>query len=203
MMPQNHPIHCVFYSHVWVVHMLKQFNLENLDKQVIIELAEHSNLAPVFAEQAKPRYGLAGLLHLSGRLEQLGKPFKYVPAPLILAPRPEMSATTMNCATALLPTTQTQYEGMILLVHIEDAPLFVSSYAYVDRFSLAWDLADVPSNTLVELADLLVKEQLITEDNWGKIHLYTHPNRKLEDLETRQSEFEAILQEYPLLSGTQ
>lgn len=202
-MSQARPIHCLFYSHVWVVHMLKQFHLENLEKQVIIELAQHSNLAPVFAEQAKPRYGLAGLLHLSGRLEQFAKPFKYVPAPLVLAPRPEPSVASMNSAAALLPTTQTQYQGILLLVHIEDAPQFVSSYAYVDKFSLAWDLADVPSSALVELADLLVKEQLISEENWGGIHLYNHPNRKLEDAAARQQEFDAILQEYPLLSGAQ
>ncbi len=200
-MSEHRPIHCLFYSHVWAIHMLKQFGLENLEKQVIIELAQNSNLAPVFAEQAKPRYGLSGLLHLAGRLEQLSKPFKYVPAPLVLAPRPEISVAALNCAVALLPTTPTQYAGIVLLVHIEEAAHFVSSYAHVTRFSLAWDLADVPGSKLVELADLLVKEQLISEENWGGIHLYSHPNRKLEDAAQRDADFKAILQEYPLLSG--
>lgn len=197
----SRPLHCVFYSHVWAIHMLKNAGLGKFDKQVLIELAEHSNFAPVFGLQGKARYGLAGLLRLGGRLEQLGQVLKYAPAPVILAPNPPVSAAALCSAVAMLPSTQSQYEKAVLLVHISEADRFVDAYPHVDSFSILWDVADRPGQSLSRLAELLVDNQCISKERWQGFKLYRHPNRTLPDIAERQAALEAALSEYPALGG--
>jgi len=102
-MSEKRPLHCVFYSHVWAVHMLKAANLGDMNKLVFIELASASNFASVFGLQGKARYGLAGLLQLGGRLEQVAQTLKYVPAPMVLAPHPPVPSAALCSAAAMLP----------------------------------------------------------------------------------------------------
>lgn len=196
------PLRCIFYSHVWAIHMLKQAGLGAFDdKHVLVELAENSHLAAVFGEQGKPRFGIAGLLRLSGRLTQLTQTFKNVPAPLILAPRPGMTAAMLCSAAALLHTTPGEFETATLLVHIDDAPLFANAYAHVDQFSLLWDVQDPPTPALVKLAQTLAEQQVLSQDNWRGFNLYRHPNRSSPESAERLQHFKTLLQDYPLLSG--
>jgi len=201
MMTEPKPIHCIFYSHVWAVHMLKYAGLNTNHNNVIVELATTSNLAGVFGEQGKARYGLAGLLRLSGRLEQFAQMYKNVIAPLVLAPRPEVPAVALNSAVGLLASSPTPYTHIHLLVHIEDAPKFAGAYPHVNRFSMLWDLGDPPTAALGPLAETLVDNHCIQAETWGGFFFYQHPNRPVADLAQRQEAFQQVLRQYPLLSG--
>ncbi|MEY3220281.1 MAG: hypothetical protein RIT27_1638 [Pseudomonadota bacterium] len=196
----NRPVNCLFYSHVWAIHMLKHAGISSFEKQVLIELAVSSNLAPVFGEQGKARYGLAGLLRLAGKLEQFVQTFKYVPAPLILAPRPEISAPALCSAVNLLPITTSDFQSVTLLVHIDDAPLFLSAYQAVSKFSILWDLADAPTPALVQLAELLTTHAFLTKETWAGFHLYKHPNRPIVDADNRRDLFQQTFQDFPDLA---
>jgi hypothetical protein len=195
------PIQCIFYSHVWAIHMLKHAGLGSFENQVLIELATISNLAAIFGEQGKARFGLAGMLRLSGRLEQFAQEFKNVPARLILAPKPEIPASALCSAVGLLATTPSFYQKATLLVHLNDAPQFASAYPYVNCFSMLWDIADVPTPTLVQLAQILVENHCITQETWRGFHLYKHPNRPVPDMKDRLATLKSILDDYPTLSG--
>jgi hypothetical protein len=198
--PINRPVHCIFYSHVWAIHMLKHAGIASFEKQVLIELAVSSNLAPVFGEQGKARYGLAGLLRLAGKLEQFTQTLKYVPAPLILAPRPDIPAPALCSAVNLLRVSQSDFEGAILLVHIDDAPLFISAYQTVSKFSILWDLADAPTPALVTLANILTTHSFLNKETWAGFHLYKHPNRPIIDVESRRDLFQQTFQSFPELA---
>jgi hypothetical protein len=184
---------------VWAVHLLKQAGFNNLDNHILVELATTSNLAPVFGEQGKPRFGLAGMLRLSGRLEQFAQEFKNVPARLILAPKPEIPAAALCSAVGLLATTPSLYQKVILLIHINEASQFLAAYPYVNHFSIFWDIADNPSAALVSLAEILVNNQLLTSETWQGFHFYRHPNRPVPEIKERLAAFENVLQEFPSL----
>ncbi len=196
----NRPVHCLFYSHVWAIHMLKYAGIKNFEKQVLVEVATSSNLAPVFGEQGKARYGLAGLLRLAGKLEQFTQTFKYVPAPLILAPKPEVSIPALCSAVNLLSVSPSDFEGVILLIHVDEAPLFASAYQTVSKFSILWDLADAPTPALVKLAETLATNSFLNKETWAGFHLYKHPNRPILDVETRRDLFQQTFQSFPELA---
>jgi hypothetical protein len=181
--------------------MLKHADLGKFDKQVLIELASVSNFAPVFGLQGKARYGLGGLLQLGGRLEQLAQVLKYVPAPVILAPSPQISAAALCSAVSMLPHSKSDYEKAVVLVHISEAANFADAFPYMSSFSIFWDIADEPTQSLGRLAELLVENQCISKESWHGFKLYRHPNRPLPDADARQAALQTVLQEYPLLSG--
>jgi len=181
--------------------MLKNIKLWNWEKTVLVELAVNSNLAPVFGMQGKPRYGLAGMLRLGAKLEQLGQPYKYVPAPLLLAPLPAISAGALCSAVGLVATSPSTYEDLVLLVHVSEAAQFADAYVHVNHFSILWDIADPPVQSLINLADVLVANGYVSQATWKGFTLYQHPNRTLPDAQARRKEFENVLQDYPLLTA--
>ncbi len=194
-------IQCVFYSHVWAIHMLRRAHIGQFEDQVLIELSIESNLAAVFGEQAKPRLGLAGLLRLSGRLEKLVHSFNNIPCPLILAPQPNVALAALCSAVALLPSTPTTYQRITLLVHIDDSALFTHAYSYVDRFCVLWDIADIPTDTLITLAEILTDQHQINPSQWSGFHWYKHPNRPITDAPERIAALQALIAEYPLVTA--
>lgn len=195
------PLHCVFYSHVWAIHMLKHAGLGKFDKSVVIELAAASNFAPVLGLQGKARFGLGGLLRLGARLEQLGQEVKYVPAPLVLAPNPPLPVAALCSAAAMLPHATSEYEKAVLLVNIHEAVEFADTYAYMSEFTVLWDIADEPGPGLGRLAEALADSQCLDPQRWRGFKLYRHPNRALPDADQRQAALQSVLDEYPLLGG--
>lgn len=194
-------VECVFYSHVWVVQMLEKLGVARGEATVLVELAETSTLAPVFGEQGKARHGLAGLLHPGGRLDKLAARLDGLPAPLLLAPRPEVPATALCSAVGVLGSTPGVFRRAVLLVHVNDAPRFAAAYPQVDRFRVLWDLADIPTGALVRLAEVLVAQHCVSEERWGGFGLYEHPRRAVADGAVRRAGFETLLGEYPGLVG--
>ncbi len=201
MTSETRTVQCIFYSHPWAVHMLKHAGLGEFDaNQVLVELAEVSNLAPVFGEQGKARWGLAGLLRLSGRLEQLVQTFKNVPSPVVLSPKPEVPAASLCAAAGMLAHTPGPHAKATLLINIQDAELFIPVYPHVDRFSILWDLADPAHGGLVKLAEVLAANHCLTPETWAGFHVYKHPNRAVSDAEQRRADFNRILEEFPALA---
>jgi len=188
---------CVFYSHVWAIYELNKAKLNHFDNHLLVELSVCSNLAPVVGEHGKSRLGIAELLQHPNHLETLsGKSFEFIPAPLILAPYPSVSASTLCSAVQLLPTLNISYKYLTLLVHVDDAPNFVSAYHVINRFSILWDIASIPTKTLPFLAETLVDNQCITPERWGGFHFYKNPYYNLPDSTIRINAFQKIINDY-------
>lgn len=200
-MTQERLVQCVFYSHVWTVHLLKHADLGPLANAVLAELAIESHLAPVFREQQKTRYGLAGLLAFSDCLDKLGGNYTNVPAPLILAPNPGVTEVTMESAVALLGSVSGPYDKATLLVHIADAARFANAYQYVDEFRVLWDLADFPNASIAALGDVLARARCLEDGRWRGFHLCSHPLRPTGDLQERRQAFAEAFEQYPALAA--
>lgn len=199
-MTEQRRIQCVFYSHVWAIHILQQANLGPMSNTVLVELAVQSNLAPVFRAQKKERYGLAGLLAFNDCLDKIGTTYQQLSAPIVLAPNPMVTEATLESAVALLATTEGPYDKATLLVHINDAPQFSDAYQHVDEFHILWDLADAPNVALQNLCAILAKTHCLNQDTWGGFHLCSHPMRPLADADERRTMFDQIIGEHPALA---
>lgn len=190
-------IDCLFYSHVWVVHMLGRCGLGDFREQVLVELATDSILAPVFGATGETRAGLAGLLQLNGQLDRLTKTYRNVPAPLVLAPSPTVPVPALCAAVGLLAGAAGCGQRATLLVHIDEAPLFASVYGLVERFGILWDIADLPGESLSVLAEVLLKQHCLTPPRWLGLRCYRHPRRIAADDQQRLAQFKALTQEFP------
>lgn len=191
------PIDCLFYSHAWVLHMLARCGLGDFREQVLIELSSSSVLAAVFGETGETRAGVAGLLQLSGHLDRLAKPYRNVPAPLILAPSPAVPVPALCSAVGLLAGAPGFGKRATLLVHIDEAPLFTGVYGLVERFGILWDIADLPGENLVVLAEVLRKYQCLESARWLGLRCYRHPRRTGTDDNERLAQFKSLINEFP------
>ena len=196
-MDSHRTVHCVFYSHVWCIHLIDQAGLGELDNAVLIELANESHLAPVFSRQKNTRYGLPGLLVLPDQLEKLATQFRNLPAPLVLAANPKTTTVALESAAALLATVDNAYDKAVLLVHVNDAAEFINTYDYMDSFSILWDLADLPNRCLQNLTEVLANNHCLTDERWDGLHLCQHPRRPLIDADQRYTVWQNTLAEYP------
>jgi hypothetical protein len=190
-------LRCVFYSHIWSIHRLALAGLGDFNNDVLAELAVDSHLAPVFRRQFETRWGLAGVLTSSDCLDLISEKYPYVPAPLILAPNPSVSVSALESAVSVLASTPGQFTQATLLVHVDDAAKFAGCYAHIERFSVLWDLADLPSLALEQLATVLAEHDCLAPGRWAGLHVCRHPLRPVPDWEERRSDWQQIAGEFP------
>jgi hypothetical protein len=200
-MNKQRTLRCVFYSHIWAIHRLGRAGLGDFNNDVLAELAVDSHLAPVFRKQFETRWGLAGVLTSSDCLHLISEKYPYVPAPLILAPNPSVSVSALESAVSVLPSTPGPFTQATLLVHVDDAAKFRGAYAHVERFSVLWDLADLPSLALEQLAAVLAENNCLTPARWAGLHVCRHPLRPVPDWEERRSDWLKILGEFPAVNA--
>jgi hypothetical protein len=190
------PLHCVFYSHIWTVYLLEELGLLNAKTDIILELASESNFAAALNSAHNTHKNLLGLLQQDIHLHHLGDRFKNIAAPMVLAPHHPISLNVMLSALALVSTDTSPIEKAVVLVHINDAPQFTAAYTYMSHFSIAWDVADYPSASLVNLAELLLTEQCLTEQRWRGIQLCHHKQRQLPDSDERKALLNQLIDDF-------
>ena len=180
--------------------MLQHTSLGNFEDHVLVELSTDSTLAAVLGLQGGSYPNIAGLLRLSASLEELTMRFDQIPAPVILAPHQRLSSATLCSVVGLLASAPGPYQTATLLVDINEANTFAPAYSHVSRFSILWDIMDVPNATLAQLADVLVENHCINPHSWNGLHWYTHSRRPVPDSKSRMAAFETILSHYPALT---
>ena len=196
--PHTRILNCVFLSHPWQVSRLNYAGLGNLRDSILIELACESTLAAQFSVMRKKRDGLAGVL--TGKpLKKLGTSYSELPARLILAANPPISRTAIESAVALLPSAPGPYDSATLLVPVQEATQFANVYQYVDHFSILWDVADLPTQSLEQLTQLLAAQQCLSQERWAGLHLGGHRQRILPDGLERMTALKSIMAEFPAL----
>lgn len=181
--------------------MLQHTRLGSFEDQVLVELSTDSTLAAVLGLQGGSYPNIAGLLRLSASLEELTMRFDQIPAPVILAPHQRLSPATLCSVVGLLTSAPGPYPTATLLVDINEAVTFAPAYSHVSRFSILWDIMDVPNTALAQLADVLVENHCINPHSWNGLHWYTHSKRPVPDARERIAAFETVLRHYPVLSG--
>lgn len=85
----------------------------------------------------------------------------------------------------------------VLLVHIDHAERFQEVLAAADQVAVWWDLADPPSAAFLTLADVLDREAL--RGAWRGLHLYQHPSRVADDVDSRLERWRSLLVDYAAL----
>lgn len=195
-------VHCVIYSHIWSLFNLdKLAALGPLDNAVVVELAINSNLSASFMDAMKNRLGLGGLLRHNLGLQDIAESVDGVALPVAFAPRPPIPVGALASAVGLLGTAKGNFDKVILMVNCMEAPQLSPAFVNADRFYVLWDLADAPTRALAQVGDALVSQRLISPDNWGGFHLYTHPKRPVENAADTAAQFQLILGQYPALDS--
>ena len=200
----NRSVHCVIYSHVWSLFSLHKLPaLGALDKAAIVELGINSNFSAMTADLTKSRLGLRGLLQPGHGLADILETMDGVSCPVALAPRPPVPIGALASATALLGSTAGKFDKVVLMVNSLDAVQLRSCLSCADRLYVLWDMADMPTAALAQIGEVLVNQQLISTDNWGGFHLYSHPERPVADPAAVRASFSNILGQYPQLANKQ
>ncbi|MGF1525819.1 MAG: hypothetical protein ACFCBW_03370 [Candidatus Competibacterales bacterium] len=193
-------LHCLLYSHPWVVHCLEQGGFDALDDAVLVELGTPT-LAAVLGASLGDRPGITALLQGSVDLATLAEDTRGLPAPVIFAPQPALPVSLLSAATGLLATASGPFDRAILLVNVIEVPSLVAALAPVDDFSCLWDLADPPSNALPKALEALAQTGHLQTDQWCGLRDYSHPQRQVSDLNARRYAFHHALAIYPVLAG--
>lgn len=214
------PLHCLIYSHNWCVYDLESTGLAT-PHSLLVELAQESHLAPVVGWHGRPRPGLAPLLApplerrwfsrprlvtgsatpLERRLRDSARTYPGLAAPLVLAADPPLGRAALESGVPLLAETPSRHTETILLVHISDAPWLVNVFHYATRFSVLWDIADLPSTDLPRMADVLTRHHCLKPEYWGGFHLCENPARAIPDAAERRAVWRGLLAEFPALAA--
>jgi hypothetical protein len=208
------PLQCIFYSHPWTALLLKQIKSIDFTDSVLVELSNSSILSQVIpTKQSKipcitqvlsaPEPAKTGFFKFFSRkkkhiFQEMAHQCKEMPAPLVFAPRPDISALNQISSLLICTTQPSPYAQVIVLIHYEEAQNFSSLYDYVDKFHVLWDLADFPGVKLTELTQLLINHHNLNDERWGGFHLCHHASRQISDSEERQALFESVMDDYLL-----
>lgn len=219
-MKRTAPLHCLIYSHSWCVYSLESAGLVS-QKSLLVELAQESHLAPVFGWHGRPRPGLAPLLvppmerrwlgrsrlatgaglALEKRLRDGIGSFPGLSIPLVLAADPPLARAALESGVPLLAEAPSDYAETVLLVHISDAPWLINAFHYPARFSVLWDIADLPSTALPRMAEVLARHHCLTPEHWGGFQLCENPARAVPDAAERRTVWRSLLAEHPVLTA--
>lgn len=197
----NRPVHCVIYSHVWALLSLHQLTaLGALNKAAIVELAINSNFSAITADPAKNRAGLRGLLRPGQGLQDIVETIDGIPHKVAFAPRPPVPVGALASAAALLGNTAGSFDKVVLMVNSLDAVQLRSCMSCADKLYIFWDMADPPTAVLAQIGQVLATQRIISKDNWGGFHLYSHPGRPVADTAAAKASFDNVLGQYPQLA---
>lgn len=208
-------LRCLFYSHVWCAQLLDTLPWWRPDA-LLVELAEHSHLAPVFGLHGQERPGLAPLLVPPARRGWFRRgsarrpdPARSVAsaritapglsAPVLTAAHPPLGLPAIESAIALLRDAESRFEDIVLLVHLLDAPRFAPVFGHIDSFHLLWDIADPPSPALPALMGVLAESLRGVPGRWGGVHLCNHASRVPANADERWIAWRELLAEFPAL----
>jgi hypothetical protein len=199
---KDRPLYCIFYSHIWNVYELEALGLAGSKQDILIELATESQFAVMLDCSHKVNESLLKLLQPKVHLDQLGKNFKNISSPLVLAPNKPVSVNSLLSVLELVASNPGSYEKAVILVNYRDAEKFSDAYALMSGFSILWDVADYPNVSLQKVAEVLVNEHCLDDrQRWQGFYLCNNANRLLPDAIERKEILGNLLNEFPVLDS--
>jgi len=174
---------CIFYSHPWALHLLKSPRLGIAESRLVVELAQQSMLAPALGLGPRARVGLPALLSAPSKLAQLVERPAGVTGDFIFAPQPSATPSLQIAGLGVLPYLKRSQHDTVTMIHAAEHEAFVNAFAYANRFLFLWDLADPQTYLLPQIATALSKQRLLTRESWGGFFWYTHPQRKVPNIQ--------------------
>lgn len=153
-----------------------------------VEVAEQSIVA--FRSPADPGPGAEAFLTASGRPRSV----EVNGSILFLASDQPVPAEAVSAGAVLTEPS------VGWLLHVQHVPRFRDLLSHADGIALWWDLADPPGASFEALAELLAVEA--RRGVWKGVHLYTHPERPLEDADARRAHWSGWLEAQSALEAS-
>jgi len=172
MMSPN-KIEIVLYQNASAILQLESLGMAEDAKVLVLELSASSVLAPVFDQQAKLRFGLAGLLGDSSRIDTLPKTFTKNRRSIVLGSRPTVSASASQSALANLKNMPSGYDRFVVMLHLSEVDRFLYSLQIADSFSVLLNQQDPIPMGLIRAVKVLQQLEVLNVSSWKGVGFYT------------------------------
>ncbi len=166
-------IECILYTNPLAVRHLDALGVADDGSSLIIELSGGSVLAPVFDQQGRARFGVAGLLGEAKRIQRLGEFFEGLNNPVVLGSRPSVPAESSAGALSLLRMLDTPYRRLIVMMHLSEISRFAYALQLVDRFSILLAESDPVAFQLPSKIQLMAQMQLLDSTTWAGLFYFS------------------------------
>lgn len=190
-------LECLLYQSPQVVKSVHDMGVADDGETLLVEVSSASVLAPVFDQQAKLRFGIAGLLGDAGRIDRLARNYSSLKNPVILGSRPAVSALSTQGALAILRDVEVPYKRILVLLHLSEMERFTYVLQMCDRFSVMLYRDDPVPFTLPRSAALLDRLKVLTPESWGGLVLSAGVHDT--NASAGSDEFASIAQEFSRL----
>ena len=165
-------IHCLFHSSPTVAALLHSPAGRTIAGDLIVECAPAPALGYVLSLETPANYpGLVGLLG-GVDIASLAHATDRLPAPIVLAPGAMLVPGTMRAALALLQKADDRIQKFTLLVSCSYAAALGAALAIADKFTLAWDVSELPHEELIDFARWLGRERLVDRGDFEGVIAY-------------------------------
>ena len=171
MMSPN-KIEIVLYQNASAILQLESLGMAEDAKVLVLELSASSVLAPVFDQQAKLRFGLAGLLGDSSRIDTLPKTFTKNRRSIVLGSRPTVSASASQSALANLKNMPSDYDRFVIMLHLSEVDRFLYSLQIADSFSVLLNQQDPVPMALIRAVKVLQQLEVLNASSWKGVGFY-------------------------------
>ena len=171
MMSPN-KIEIVLYQNASAILQLESLGMAEDAKVLVLELSASSVLAPVFDQQAKLRFGLAGLLGDSSRIDTLPKTFTKNRRSIVLGSRPTVSASASQSALANLKNMPSDYDRFVIMLHLSEVDRFLYSLQIADSFSVLLNQQDPIPMGLIRAVKVLQQLEVLNASSWKGVGFY-------------------------------
>ena len=168
---KKNTLECLLYQSPQVLKNLHEMGVADDGATLVVEVSAASVLAPVFDQQAKLRFGIAGLLGDSGRIGRLARNYSGLENPVILGSRPAVSVFSTQGALTLLRNLNIPYERIVLLLHLSEMERFAYALQMCERFAVLLYRNDPVPFTLPKAASILAQLEVLTPESWGGLIL--------------------------------
>lgn len=194
-MKKHQTVEMIFYSHPWSTHLLGDKLIDENRRNIIIEVAETSQLEYICGSKKRSTRGVLPLLTQPSKVDifALADTFPLIAAPIILAAKPSITRQALIHALLVLESRPFGCDTIYLMCHVQEAKYYEALFPIVDRFSLLWDPADYPTHELVECTEALQRTESLNADNWGGIVVSNHWLRKTPDLLHNTAQIEQLV----------
>lgn len=165
-------IEIVLYQNASAILQLESLGIAEDAKVLVLELSASSVLAPVFDQQAKLRFGLAGLLGDSSRIDTLPKTFTKNRRSIVLGSRPTVSASASQSALANLKNMPSDYDRFVIMLHLSEVDRFLYSLQIADSFSVLLNQQDPVPMALIRAVKVLQQLEVLNASSWKGVGFY-------------------------------
>jgi hypothetical protein len=162
----------VLYQNPMAIENLDAIGIADSDDSLVIELSASSIFAPVFDQQAKLRFGLAGLLGDAERVSTLPRAFRSSRRKILLGSRPSVPVQSSVGALAELKRMDTDFERMIVMLHLSEVDKFIYGLQLASTFCILLRYGDAVPAGLLRAVDRLAKLKALDGESWKGLAFY-------------------------------